>query len=524
MKLINKKGLHEGSLSNIKILRKNYFFSGWIENLGVVPLFLLAAFLLAPAFLVFLSLLVHVAFVLETMISLLYVQLQLLVKLLKSKHTFIPIKLISVKDLVKVHVILGLFTMTLGPSYGNQIEQTQKILLSLGEHKEISVKNIARYTISNNEVVVLKSNSKKGSILLKAKKQGYSEIILWLKNGEEQTLKVYVYTKVKQLKLLALADTGKKLGLSVDFYGDQIGLTGQLQKINELKILKELIKNEKELFVFNVRLTKDLVKKVISDLYQYFERYYGIEIYCNLSGIDINCFYSNGYAIDEQEEKNLEERFAVNLTKKEIVAKNYKLKVKILQMETINSEDRDFGLSGLNFPLSDLFYGDAKSIIENNLFKLQKKDINVETIATPTTLLKLNEESLLQVGSDIPYTTTSENTTNTQWNFAGMKLKIILSKKSNRFQLHIDSELTGPSEEGMISGNKQKSIFYIDANKPSLIFDVGMEIKAQKTDSLPLLSSIPFVGKIFKGRADQKVYKKIIAIAELMEVNDERAN
>ena len=39
---------------------------GWIENLGVVPLFLFSAFLLAPAFFAFLNLLFVVTHVLET--------------------------------------------------------------------------------------------------------------------------------------------------------------------------------------------------------------------------------------------------------------------------------------------------------------------------------------------------------------------------------------------------------------------------------------------------------------------------
>jgi hypothetical protein len=46
--------------------------SKWIANLGVVPLFLLAAFLFAPAFFAFLNLLFVVTHVLETIGKLLY--------------------------------------------------------------------------------------------------------------------------------------------------------------------------------------------------------------------------------------------------------------------------------------------------------------------------------------------------------------------------------------------------------------------------------------------------------------------
>ncbi len=46
--------------------------SGWIENFGVVPLFLFSAFLFAPAFFAFLNLLFEVTHVLETIGKLLY--------------------------------------------------------------------------------------------------------------------------------------------------------------------------------------------------------------------------------------------------------------------------------------------------------------------------------------------------------------------------------------------------------------------------------------------------------------------
>lgn len=46
--------------------------SRWIANLGVVPLFLFSAFLLAPAFFAFLNLLFVVTHVLETIGKLLY--------------------------------------------------------------------------------------------------------------------------------------------------------------------------------------------------------------------------------------------------------------------------------------------------------------------------------------------------------------------------------------------------------------------------------------------------------------------
>ena len=119
----------------------NYLLSGWIENLGVVPLLLFAFFLLAPAFLAFSRLLVLVCCVFEAICCLpLY-----LIRLIIIK--FKPVLISTMQQVVKV---FSYILLTLGIS---QSVIAKDWFLSIGEQVEINTEQISKFSVGNKQIL-----------------------------------------------------------------------------------------------------------------------------------------------------------------------------------------------------------------------------------------------------------------------------------------------------------------------------------------------------------------------------------
>ena len=143
----------------------------------------------------------------------------------------------------------------------------------------------------------------------------------------------------------------------------------------------------------------------------------------------------------------------------------------------------------------------------------------MNTLAEPVGLIRPMSPAEFQIGADVPYATTGKdgNVTQTQWQFAGLKVKITLENIGDKLQINYETELTKPSAgvNGSISGNKEKSSVVIDLNSPTQIFQISLKTQAQGVDQMPFLNRIPLLGELFKSKSSQDNYKMITGIIEI---------
>src|SRR5690606_7567559 len=139
----------------------NYSLSGWIANLGVVPLLLFSAFLFVPAFLFLSFLLMRVIVVLDD---------------IKVSFRLTIFKYLNLPFLAKVPLFvkgLFLFSLLATPTFALSIENPEHLILSKGEQKEVTVGLFSKFSLGNPEVISLHSENK-GKMLVKAKSIGFS--------------------------------------------------------------------------------------------------------------------------------------------------------------------------------------------------------------------------------------------------------------------------------------------------------------------------------------------------------------
>ncbi len=104
------------------------------------------------------------------------------------------------------------------PSASLAADSPKDIVLAKGEQKEIELKDLRNFSVGNPEVISYKFLPKQGKLLVKGKKVGFTDVIIWSAKGKE-TFSLYVLSKQKFLKTFQLADALKNLNLEIDIKG-----------------------------------------------------------------------------------------------------------------------------------------------------------------------------------------------------------------------------------------------------------------------------------------------------------------
>jgi len=503
---------------------KNYFFaeSSWISNLGVVPLFLFSAFLLEPALTLLLDLTFFVILVFETIFNLPN-RCGASIKFCNNLNY-----LLSFWHNVKVF-LAGLLISTLyahakAPQNSDTLVSMQNVIISTGEHREIQAQGLREFTIGNKEVISSKHQRKTKKLLIKGKRQGFSELILWTKKGEKHTYKVYVLSKLKYLRFLHLTETLQKIGLQTEIAGPIIIVHGVLHTLDQYRLIKKIRKENDKYLHIKVHFNQLLKNKIIGAVYKAFFDEYIDTIQCEFELITIYCRYPESNIPANSTLKEMQQRYAIkfNSYPDQSRFRNFKIKMKLIQIEKMNGEELNFGLDQINGNLGELFNSGLMNVIEKNKFSIGQRKLHLSTLAEPEMLIKLEEQGVVEVGSNIPFQVGSENNKDAlpalNWKFAGLKIKIKILKRGKDIQLKYKTEFTRPdTKNSMITGSKESGTALVPLNRPLQLFQIGFKTLGHGEGRLPWLGSIPLLGRIFKSNSNKSTYKKISGVIIIQE-------
>jgi Flp pilus assembly secretin CpaC len=495
---------------------KNYFEAAWIANLGVVPLFLFAAFLLAPAFFFFLNLLFVVTHVLETIRQLPYSNRILN---FNFESSFLPSKSLCVKG-----IFLSICTMNLLAlnSFANEI--SQDVIMSRGQTKSLIFPHLEHFSISNKQIISHKFNEKNKNLLLKAQQLGHAQITIWDKNNKEEIIDVYVISKREEAKLIELSAWANVLGLKSQIIIPQIRIYGQVNQIKQFQDYKKYQNLHRDLIIDDVQINTEIKNKIIAEIYKTFLDNYNDSIRCEEKNSSIVCTLSQSQNGSDGIKKHFTDLYGVIWIdyNEQRQSKNYLLKLKLIQIEQMSGEEIRLGLEQLNTNLSELLTTPLQKIVQKNEVMLSKQNVKLSTLAEPQTIIRPLSPAIIQIGADIPFSvSTSQKNHTVEWKFAGLKVEFVLENLNDELKINYQAELTQPTENASgstsISGNKEKSSAVIALNHPVKIFEIFLKTNGQSTNQLPYLGRIPILGKLFQSSGEQSNYKSINGIIEVIE-------
>lgn len=500
-------------------LKKNYWFSGWIANLGVVPLLRFLALRLLPTFFILRCLLISVALVLETMVHL-PIQIDLS---LSGKDQYLPGLAKTVKNLLcLVFFVTFLQTLTLPLSAQTPPQHSsfpQTIVLSKGEQRELAMVDLDKFSVGQAEVLSYRHLPAKKSLLIKGKMMGFTDLVVWPKKGGKITYHIYVLSKQGQLKMLSAIESLSHLNISARPFGTMIVAEGKIENREQYRSLLKLRQSLPQASILRLTLGQELRNQLIAEVYLAFWRENITDLSCHDDGLTIACQYSAATAISPEVLKNLSQQMAIDavLVKNRFQNKNFLVKFKLIQMEQLEGKEFTLGLHQLVTDLGELYQNGLKGALAKNRMVLAELNMDVSTLAEPEIMVRTDVPAVIELGQEIPYRTTSGGNAlipQVSWKFAGLRIKFTLKESGPLFLLEYESEMSRPDGES-ISGSKQVSHVVLKAGVPLQISQIAHKTDVHFGQSFPLLHNIPILGEIFKSKSDSNNYKKIIAVVTL---------
>lgn len=512
-----------------RIITSNFFsrchnltyLSWWIANLGVVPLFLFSALRFDPADLAFAFLLLLVTAVLETILPLLYQSTKNLK--ISNSSKYLHGSGLNVKRLILSSVLLSGFSLSglaeeLSPS-----KNKEDLVMAIGEHRQFTPSQVHHFALTNRQVLTPTFSPKKG-LIIRAKSQGFSELILWDPQGLKKVYAVNIINKRDQQQMLNVIGEAESLGLRALQNASGISFYGHVFELKNYQRLVYLKKKFPELEL-DIELSKELKHILLEKTYQLFYEQFIDQAKCIFEQHILACQIPPGHPEIKKIRSSLEKNYLI--TFREIVpiplGQNLKIKLKIIQIERSDGREINLGLNQLNARLEDVFYHGIAPLIEKNQIMLRQYDAKIETLAEPQLILQLDQEAKITLGAEMPYPQHSDtgNVISTQWKFSGLQVTLKCQHVNGKLILTYQTELsaTATSSSGAIAGNSQLSQASIELDRPLELFDVALKGDELRQQSIPLLGDIPFLGKIFSSHELVTVNKRIIALAEV-KLND----
>ncbi len=467
----------------------------WTSNLGVVPLFLLAAFLFAPAALCLALRRFSVIAVLEAI----NISPRKILVLSNFKLLNLTISLVF----VKVFLLLPVASFaSVSPS---------DIILAKGEQKELPFSALKNFSVGNPEVISYKWMPKTGKLLIKGKKVGFTDLVVWTKEGKE-VYSLYVLSKQKFLKTFQLADALKNLNLTIDIKGPVMTATGTLSDFGDYLYLQKIKGQFQDQVFFKITLDQKLRNHIIGQVYKKLYSNGFSSVTCQADWLDILCFYEGQN--NENLLKQLASFYRVSFIQQDsrLKHKNYRLKLKLVQLEQMDGREIHVGLDKLQASVSDLFEFGMRKLIDDNLVFLSKTKMDLSSLAEPELVVNLNTPQVIEIGSQIPYQNIGVQGATViapiDWRFAGLRIKTKITESYGKLLLDYETEFSRPVDNA-ISGSKEISSALLEIGVPMKIFQIGFQTSTKARQGIPFITDIPILKHLFESKSDSKTYKQI---------------
>jgi hypothetical protein len=437
------------------------------------------------------------------------------------KPSFLPSKSLCVKG-----ILLSICTISL-PWAVNAEVASRDIILARGQSTEIAMPDLEKFNVGNREVLKYSLNEKTKKMLVRGAQLGHSEILVWNKDKTSMTYQIFVISKIQEAKLLHLAELVGSLGLNSQILIPHIKASGELKSINQYMDYKKLQEQNRDSLMDEVTLQNDLKNKILASVYTAFFDDYKDSIKCTAEFSDVNCTYPENESPSAGLKKYLTDKYRINFIQQnnQQLKKNYRLKIKLIQLEQLDGEDLRLGLEQINGSLADFLSLPLEKIVQKNQVLLAQKKVRMSTLAEPQTLIRPLTPAELQIGADIPFkNVNANNVQSTDWKFAGLKIKITIENYGEKIQIGYETELTQPTTDAngnqSIGGNKEKSSVVIALKSATKIFQISLKTEGKSTDQMPFLNAIPLLGELFKSKSNQSNFKTITGIIEVEEYEE----
>ena len=300
--------------------------------------------------------------------------------------------------------------------------------------------------------------------------------------------------------------------MSIDIKGPVMTASGILSDFGDYLYLQKIKGQFQDQVFFKINLDPKLRNHIIAQIYKKLYSNGFSHVNCQTDWMDVMCFYEgekNDHLL-----KQLATFYRVSFVQQDsrLKHKNYRLKLKLIQLEQMDGREIHLGLDKLKSSISDLFEFGIKKLIDDNFVFLTQSKMDLSTLAEPELVVNINTPQLTEIGSQIPYQNINTQGSNViapiDWKFAGLRIKTKLTESYGKILLDYETEFSRPVDQA-ISGSKETSSALLEIGEPLKIFQIGFQTTSKGRQGIPLISNIPILKHLFESKSDQKTYKQI---------------
>ena len=381
--------------------------------------------------------------------------------------------------------LLGAFLFLAPHSLG---EKMGLRILTLGEQVSFPLKAGTRFSVGNREVISarpLNNGPGKALLLIRAKRQGYSDLILFTPDGK----------KVKHIYRVVSKRSGSKMGDAKRIFkgikniklipnGNNWILQGVVQNVHQQRVIEAFLKQNKGSMSNATTLSKQLVKNLKEEIRK-------LLLDANYEGFKVRLFgkklWVEGEVRGEEEKQFIQSLIdsvfpGISLRIKTSIDRRQVIRFKIRLLELLKMSDKNIGFRwSREIPKIFSIYNGltkAKFNMEAAMDVLSQKGY-VRLLSEPEILVNEKGKAQLQVGGEIPLQLKSRRMQNVIWKPYGLELKIEVpgtSKELVRTKLYISASSLDLSNgvDGIpgVKTNRMETI--VDLSKEKTVFLFGL--------------------------------------------------
>ena len=139
-------------------------------------------------------------------------------------------------------------------------------------------------------------------------------------------------------------------------------------------------------------------------------------------------------------------------------------------------------------------------------------------LSRPSVLTLSGEQATIQIGGEIPYSTTSTNGTNTSFKKYGVILQfkpVVDAQKRINSAIHAEvSSPSGDTVDGqpIINTRSADSVISLNSGSPIVIGGLMNSSEVKNVTKIPLLGDIPIIGEFFKNTSKSRDNRELIVV------------
>ena len=396
--------------------------------------------------------------------------------------------------------------------------------LAVGEQRSIAIEAQTRYSVGNPEVIQVKTTQLSGGkslLLVKAKHQGYSDLVLITSSGKQK--QIFYRVGAKQEASLgrdiknSLSNTK---GIEVSPKGRQWFVQGEVKRIEDYNVLRTLadksnVQNFARLHVLSRRLAEKDIQALLdrAGLKDVHVRGAGSQIWLE-GNVDSKASKELAESLGKEIFPSLRSYLRVPFSPTEIL----RFKVHILELAKTKQNSTGFNWSEA---IPDILQIQQKLFktafsLKASLALLSRKGL-VRVLSEPE--IVLNEEGLaeLKVGGEVPISLKSKFFAQVQWKPYGLGLKIeVPGVYRNVIRTKVEVEVSALDHSNAADGipaiktNRMQTIVDLNINRTLFLSGLIQESNGETISAIPILGDIPILGELFRSKSFQENKSELV--------------